>query len=125
MTEIKKRKHPRFRRPNYGRKSRFRIGLAWRRPRGHDNKQRIGKKYMPRKPQIGWGQAKAVYGLHPTGKKEVRIENLKQLHTVASASSGAASSVVIRIAAGVGKRVKKEMLVIAAQKKLRVLNPAL
>ncbi len=118
MTEIKKRKKPRFRRPNYGRTSRSRIGLAWRRPRGIDNKQRIGKKYMARKPQIGWGQSAAVYGLHPTGKKEVRVENMADM----TALKG---DVVVRIAASVGNRLKKKMLEMAKQKNLRVLNPQL
>lgn len=118
MTEIKKRRKPTFARPNYGRTSRSRIGAAWRRPRGHDNKQRIGKKYMARKPQIGWGQSAAVYGLHPSGKKEVRVENEKQLQA-------AVGDVVIRVAGKVGNRLKKKLLAIAASKKLRVLNPQL
>lgn len=119
MTEIQKRRKPTFARPNYGRTSRGRIRSAWRRPRGIDNKQRIGKKYMPRKPVIGFGQNAAIRGMHPTGKREVLITHEKMLEAVAP------GAMHVRIAAGIGKRLKKKLMEMARAKNLRVLNPQL
>ncbi len=113
--EIKKRTKPTFARPNYGRTSRSRIKANWRRPRGIDNKKRFKWAYMGASPSIGYGQDKRIKDVHPAGKKEARVENLAQLEAV--------SDRFVRIAAGVGKKLKTKMLALAKSKHLRVLNP--
>jgi len=118
----KKKKHPQFLRPNYGRKSRFRIGVAWRRPRGIDNKKRIKLAYMGASPNIGYGKPASVRHTHPSGKKEVRVENASQLALVTGAGA-AASKFAVRIAAGVGKKKKRELVASAQKAGLTVLNP--
>lgn len=116
------KKHPQFLRPNYGRVSRSRIGKAWRRPRGIDNKKRTKIAYMGASPNIGYGTPASVRHLHPSGKKEVRVENMDQLK-VAIAADAKSSKYAVRIAAGVGKLKKKGLVEAAAKAGLKVLNP--
>lgn len=98
---IKKRKHPQFLRPNYGRKSRSRIKSAWRRPRGIDNKKRLKIKYMGASPSIGYRQPRATRHFHPHGMPEVLVQ--------APADLEGLKGVVVRIAGGVG-RLKREAI---------------
>lgn len=114
MAEIKKKKHPKFLRPNYGRKSRERIGRSWRTCRGIDNKKRLKLKYMGASPSIGHRNAKSTRHLHPTGLPEVLVQNAKELE--------GKKGVVVRIAGSVG--VKKRALIMkkAGELSLRVLN---
>lgn len=118
----KRKKHPQFLRPNYGRKSRSRIGIAWRRPRGIDNKKRTKLSYMGASPNIGYGKPSSVRHTHPSGKKEVRVENAQQLAVVIGAGA-AATKFAVRIAAGVGMKKKKELVAAAAKAGIIVLNP--
>ncbi|MBM3229466.1 50S ribosomal protein L32e [Candidatus Parvarchaeota archaeon] len=111
---VSKRKHPTFRRTNYGRSRRSRIKDNWRRPRGIDNKQREKYAYMGKLPSIGYGNPAALKNLHPSGMKEARVFNAGQLAGL--------KDVVVRIAGGVG--AKKAALIFQEAKKagLRILN---
>lgn len=110
---IKKRKHPKFLRPNYGRSSRSRIKLAWRRPRGIDNKKRLKIKYMGASPSIGYRQPNAIRYFHPKGKPEVLVQ--------APADLEGLKGVVIRIAGGVGRLKRAAIEKLAASKGLHVV----
>ncbi|GEM_PF-232397 len=110
---IKKRKHPKFLRPNYGRSSRSRIKKNWRRPRGIDNKKRLKIKYMGASPSIGYGQPAAIRGFHPRGKPEVLVQTPADLEGL--------KDVVIRIAGGVGRLKRAAIEKLAASKGLHVL----
>ena len=109
-----KKKKPTFARMNYGRTSRSRIGESWRRPRGHDNKQKVGKAYTPAKPAIGYGQPRDVRGMHPSGTRPVLVRNIGQAMNARDA---------IMIAAGLGRKKRQAVLKIAREKNLKVLNP--
>lgn len=111
---IKKKKHPIFKRPNYGRKSRSRIKKNWRAPRGIDNKMRLKIAYMGGRPSIGYRNAKTTRGMHPTGHYEVLAARPQDLDNK--------SNVVVRIASGVGKLKRMAIEKKAAGMKLRVLN---
>ncbi len=112
----KKKKHPSFKRMNAGRPDRKRIGEAWRRPRGIDNKQREQFKFAGAHPSIGWRTARAVRGLHPSGFKEALVYNVPQL-SVLDAEKNA-----VRIASSVGKK-KRQLIIAEAKKKgLHLLN---
>jgi large subunit ribosomal protein L32e len=111
---VKKKKHPVFKRPNYGRKSRSRIKKNWRAPRGIDNKMRLKIAYMGGRPSIGYRNAREVRGLHPTGYPEVLAARPQDIE--------GKSNVVIRIASGVGKLKRMAIEKRAAEMKLRVLN---
>ena len=110
---VKKKKHPTFARMNYGRTKRWRIGEAWRRPRGHDNKQKVAKKFTPASPAIGYRQPREMRGVHPSGVKTVLVRNIAQ----AMNAKGA-----IIISAGLGGKKREAVLKIAKQKKLKVMN---
>ena len=110
---IKKRKHPKFLRPNYGRSSRSRIKLAWRRPRGIDNKKRLKIKYMGASPSIGYRQPNAIRYFHPKGKPEVLVQTPADLEGL--------KDVVIRIAGGVGRLKRAAIEKLAASKGLHVV----
>jgi large subunit ribosomal protein L32e len=112
---IKKKKKPKFLRPNYGRSSRKRIKDNWRRPRGIDNKKRIKKRYMGKSPSIGYSQDKKIRGLHPSGKKEILITNLKELENAPKDS-------LIRISSKIGKKLKIKILELAKKLNLKILN---
>lgn len=112
---IKKRKHPQFLRPNYGRSSRSRIKRNWRRPRGIDNKKRLKIKYMGASPSIGYGQPSATRGFHPRGLPEALVQSPSELEGLKDS--------LIRIASGVGRLKREAIQKLAASKGLHVLNP--
>ncbi len=113
---VSKRKHPKFLRPNYGRSSRSRIKLAWRRPRGIDNKKRLKIAYMGASPSIGYRQPSAIRYLHPKGMREVLVASIADL--------AALKAVAVRIASGVGRLKREAIIKLAESMKLPVLNKA-
>lgn len=113
---VSKRKHPKFLRPNYGRSSRSRIKLAWRRPRGIDNKKRLKIAYMGASPSIGYRQPLSIRHLHPSGLLEVLVQTPADLSNL--------KSVAVRIAAGVGRAKREAIIKLAESMKLPVLNKA-
>lgn len=115
MPEIKKKEKPAFYQQGYKRKGRSRLDDSWKRPRGSDNKKRHKCKKAGKSPSIGYGQDKRIKGMHPTGKREVLVHNLKELEAIKE-------DVIVRISAKIGKKLKDQMLKIAEQKKLKVAN---
>lgn len=106
---------PRFKRSEYFRYRRLK--QSWRKPRGKHNKMRnyLGGKMLS--PCIGYGTKAELRGLHPSGMREALVENLAQLGSVD------AKTQAVRIASGVGKRKRSEILALAKKLKLTVLNP--
>jgi len=113
---IKKRPHPKFHRPNYGRSSRSRIKAPWRRQRGIDNKKRAKIAYMGCSPSIGYGQPSEIRGFHPRGMPEKLVQTPSELTGL--------KNVLIRIAGGVGRKKREEIIRVAEAAKLHVLNKA-
>lgn len=110
--KIAERKIPKFQRQNRAQKKR--VGAAWRKPRGIDNKLRIKKKGYGLLPKIGFRTPKKTRGLHPTGLKEVLVSSLKEL--------GGLKGVAVRFSATLGRK-KKAVLVAEAKKlQLKMLN---
>ncbi len=112
----KKRTHPKFLRPNYGRSSRSRIKLAWRRQRGIDNKKRMKIRYMGASPSIGYGQPSAIKGFHPSGVPEVLVQSPSEISGL--------KGVIVRIASGVGRLKREAIIKLAEAAKLRIANKA-
>lgn len=86
----------------------------WRKPTGVDNKKRIRKAWFGATPKIGNKNAAEVRGVHPLGKPEILVNNVKELD--------GAEEVLVRIAGGVGKKKRAEIVAKAKEMNLRVLN---
>ena len=112
---MKKRKHPRWRRANMEFKKR--VKDTWRRPRGQDSKQRKKLKGYGKMPTVGYRQDKRIRGLHPSGYEEVLIRCVDDVHNVDPETQA------IRIASTIGKRKRLEIMKIAEEKGIKVLNP--
>lgn len=110
-----RRRTPKFTRPEAWRLKR--LGEAWRKPKGLDNKMRLRIKGHPPIVGIGYGTSKDVRGLHPSGFEEVLVHNVKELEKINPAKQ------VARIAHTVGSRKRSEMMKRAEELKITVLNP--
>ena len=76
LLEIRKRmkkKRPSFRRVESWRY--VRVKDSWRKARGIDSQTRKKTKTGVRSPSVGYRSPKKIRGLHPSGYKEVRINN--------------------------------------------------
>ncbi|MDD3083897.1 MAG: eL32 family ribosomal protein [Candidatus ainarchaeum sp.] len=113
--EIKK-KHPvfrgRFGKKNIRRKS-IKKWQKWRKPRSIDLDRGLQHGY---RPKIGYRNDKKIRDIHPSGYKEIRVENLKELEKVNVKENA------IRIGATVGKRKRNEIIKKANEKGIWVLN---
>ena len=105
-----KNKKPKFVRAESWKYDRF--SVSWRRPRGLDNKIRRKIKGWPAGVSVGYKGPKIARGLHPSGYREVLVNNVQDLAIVDP------NTQAIRIAHTVGKR--KRALIIAEAKKLNI-----
>ncbi|MGQ9514536.1 MAG: 50S ribosomal protein L32e [Thermoproteota archaeon] len=113
--KVLKRKKPKFIRVESWRYKR--LDEAWRAPKGIDSKTRLGKKGWPKKPSIGYRIEKSLRGLHPSGKREVIVENLKDVEKLKGLD------VVGRISAKVGRRKRRDITDRAKELGVVLLNP--
>ena len=111
--EIKRRKLY-FVRRDYYRLSR--LSDSWRRPKNRKSRVRRKEKGVVRMPSVGWKSPRKVRGLHPCGKKEAIVHNVKELENYDP------KEYVIRIAASVGRRKRIEIVKRAKELGFRVLN---
>jgi len=94
-----------------------RLDEAWRRPRGRDSKMRLEVKGWPPKAKVGYGSPRTVRGLHPSGYQEVLVHNPEELRKLDPAKQAA------RIAGPVGKKKRIEIIELAKELGIKVLNP--
>src|SRR3989344_6741327 len=114
--EKKMRKRiPVFKRQNVDQKKR--VGQAWRKPRGIDNKLRIKEGGYGYLPKIGYRTDRKDRGLHPSGFREVFVSSLKDL-----LEAGKQKNIVVRVSAGVGRKKRLVFAAEARKLKLRLLN---
>lgn len=93
-----------------------RVKSRWRFPRGKHSKVRQMHKGRPALPSTGFGSPKEVRGLHSSGLEMVVVHNRKDLESLDAQKQGAV------ISGKVGKKKKMELLALAAEKKITVLN---
>ena len=110
---VEKRRKPKW--PVVGRYLK-KMKNRWIRPRGIHNKVKLRRKGKGSMPSIGYRNPKEIRGLHPSGFKEVFVENMAQLMKVDSKKEA------VRFAK-IGKKKKIEMLKKTEELKLKVLNP--
>ncbi|MEM4598354.1 MAG: eL32 family ribosomal protein [Candidatus Diapherotrites archaeon] len=113
---IKKKRKPTFR-GHFGKRSVRRKSKEkwnkWRYPKGADfNFEKADGK----KPRSGYRTPKKIRGLHPSGLKEVLINNLKELEQIKD------TNCVVRISGKVGLKKRAILIKKALEKKLKVIN---
>jgi large subunit ribosomal protein L32e len=110
-----KHKKPKFRRQESWRLKR--VPDRWRKPHGVDSKMRKKVKGWPACPTTGYRSPKKTRGLHPSGFVETRVQTLEDLAGVDPELQA------IRIARRVGGRKRGEILALAQERGIHVLNP--
>jgi large subunit ribosomal protein L32e len=110
-----KHKKPKFRRQESWRYKR--VTDRWRKPHGIDSKMRKKVKGWTASPTTGYRSPKKTRGLHPSGFVETRVQSVEDLGGIDPELQA------IRIARTVGGRKRVEILALAEEKGIHVLNP--
>jgi large subunit ribosomal protein L32e len=108
-------KRPRFVKLESWRYKRLKGG--WRAPKGIDSKTRKAKKGWPPKPAVGYGTARKWRNVHPSGKREVVVENLREVENLKGLD------VVGMISGRVGRKKRREITDKAKELGVMLLNP--
>lgn len=91
------------------------LAVKWRQPKGQHSKLRRKFRGKVAHPSPGYSSPRAVRGLHPTGLKPVRVENLKALEGLKSAEH-------CIVLASVGMKKKIELVKKILQMNLKIIN---
>lgn len=110
-----KKKTPSFRRTEWFRYKRL-SRSGWRAPHGMDNKQRRNYKYRSSLVRVGHGKVAAARGLHPSGFREVMVQNANDLEIIDPETEAA------RVGKTVGGRKREQIYNRADELGIRVLN---
>lgn len=114
MNQMKKKSLPKFRRQEWFRFKR--LGEKWRKPRGGNSKMRVSRSGRPPLVSIGYRSPKATRGVHPSGLTEVLVNNPRDLEGIDGRRQA------VRIASGVGKRKREQIIARTKELNLKVLN---
>ena len=110
-----KKKTPSFRRTEWFRYKRL-SRSGWRAPHGMDSKQRRNYKYRSALVRVGHGKVAAARGLHPSGFREIIVQNTVDLETIDPETEAA------RVGRSVGGRKREQIYSRADELGIRVLN---
>jgi large subunit ribosomal protein L32e len=110
-----KKATPSFRRTEWFRYKRL-ARSGWRAPHGMDNKQRKNLKYRSSLVRVGHGKVSAAHGLHPSGFREVMVQNSGDLEEIDPETEAA------RVGGNVGRRKCGYIYSRADELGIRVLN---
>ena len=110
-----KKKAPSFRRTEWFRYKRL-SRSGWRAPHGMDSKQRRNYKYRSALVRVGHGKVAAARGLHPSGFREVMVQNTTDLEIIDPETEAA------RVGRSVGGRKREQIYSRADELGIRVLN---
>ena len=110
-----KKATPSFRRTEWYRYKRL-ARSGWRAPHGMDNKQRKNLKYRSSLVRVGHGKVSAAHGLHPSGFREVMVQNSGDLEQIDPETEAA------RVGGTVGRRKCGHIYSRADELGIRVLN---
>ena len=108
-------RRPEFLRQEWHRRKRLQ-NVKWRKPQGDHSKMRHHYGYRPNVVSIGYGGPKGARYLHPSGFKEVRVWNPKDLEKINPELEAA------RVAHQVGMKKRLEIEEKADELGIRVLN---
>lgn len=93
-----------------------RLGTAWRKPTGMDSAMRRHFGYEQSVVRVGFGGPKAVRGLHPSGFREVYVDQIEQLKGIDVKTQAA------RVSGTLGTRKLKLIYAEADKLGVRILN---
>jgi len=93
------------------------IKKVWRRPRGTHTKLKVREKSKGFMPNPGYGAPRELRYLHPSGLREILIQNLKDLEKINKEKEA------IMIAHTIGERKRKIIVDKANELKIKILNP--
>lgn len=113
--QLSKHKKPKFKRQESWRYKR--VKENWRKPRGIDSKMRKKVKGWPPSPEVGYRSPKKTRGLHPSGYVEVRVQTVEVLNGLDPKTQA------IRIARTVGGKKRVEILALADERGIHIINP--
>lgn len=113
--QLSKHKKPKFKRQESWRYKR--VKENWRKPRGIDSKMRKKVKGWPPSPEVGYRSPKKTRGLHPSGYVEVRVQTVEDFNGLDSKTQA------IRIARTVGGKKRVEILALADERGIHIINP--
>ena len=119
LLEIRKRmkkKRPSFRRVESWRY--VRVKDSWRKARGIDSQTRKKTKTGVRSPSVGYRSPKKIRGLHPSGYKEVRINNKNDMEMLNLSPKKHA----IKISGRLGSKKRLDLIDYAQKRNFHVLN---
>ena len=119
-TQFPKKDHSRSKKPKFRRQESWRykrVKDTWRKPHGIDSKMRKKVKGWPPSPTTGYRSPKKTRGLHPSGFVETRVQCVEDLGGIDPELQA------IRIARTVGGRKRVEILALAEERGIHVLNP--
>ena len=115
LRKEKNEKRPEFHRQEWFRFIRLSDG-RWRKPRGLHSSMRRGYSYRPNKVSVGYRGPEKARGLHPSGFKEVPVNNPTDLDKIDPKTEAA------RIGHSVGTRKRVAIIEKAEKLGIRVLN---
>jgi large subunit ribosomal protein L32e len=110
-----KKNTPSFRRTEWFRYKRL-SRSGWRAPHGMDSKQRRNYKYRGSLVRVGHGKVSTARGLHPSGFREVMVQNSADLDAIDPETEAA------RVGRSVGGRKREHIYSRADELGIRVLN---
>ena len=114
------RKQIKARKPDFVKEESWRykrVKERWRKPKGIDSHMRKRKKGWPKLVKVGYRGPRAARYLHPSGYYDILVHNVYELSRLDNKKDAA------RMASGVGKRKRKEIMEKARTLKIKVLNP--
>ena len=112
---VNPRKKPKFLRQ--GAKYLKKVKKNWRRPKGLHSKLKVKKKSKGPMPEVGYRAPKSSRGLHPSGFKEVLIQNFNDLKKIDNITEAG------RISSKIGMKKRKLIIEKAKEFKIKILNP--
>ncbi|MEM0481017.1 MAG: 50S ribosomal protein L32e [Candidatus Aenigmatarchaeota archaeon] len=96
-----------------------RLKGKWRKPRGHQSKQRKHMKGKPKVVRIGYGAPKGLRFKHPSGFYEILIKSLKDLEKLKELDKNAYA---VRISSNLGKKKREEIVRKVEELGFKILN---
>jgi len=112
-----KRNKPKFLRTDWHKKIRLGRGVKknqkWKGAKGRQNKFRLNRKGRGQRPKIGWSSDSSIK-FSVSGLLPVRVENVNYLVNVKSGMGA--------LIANVGAKKRAEIIKVATEKKIKILN---